>query len=287
MRHEELARFVREQLVFIAVSVAAFASGPAIVHAQNREFAPVVFSESLDLSRGRLLPGTTDGLILSRGDYCYLMLEEWGWESCDGIDAVIVGHLDATDTTMIAEPNSAGFVRFDDWESADRDSEIARIEAGLERSLAVQSERTGDDIRFLGWRSYPTLNPARHYMYYATDISWNGSLQTNIRATVFDRKGYVVFTIVPIAADPTAGEIEAMIDATLNRYVPAAEQSYAAFVTGDKVATAGAIGVLATMMGVKYGKSATAGFMAALLLIAKKAWFVLLLPLVWLKRLFR
>lgn len=282
-----LARFAREQIVLLAVSVAAFASGPAIVHAQGRNFSPTPFSESLDVSRGRLLPGTKDGLILSRGDYCYLMLEEWGWDGCDGIDAVIVGHLSSTDTTMIETPNSAGLVRFDDWESADRDQEIAGIEAGLQQSLAAQSERTGDDIRFIGWRTYPTLNPDRHYLYYATDISWNGGLQTNIRATVFDRRGYVVFTIVPVQDAPSPGEIESMIDATLNRYVPAAEQSYAAFTTGDKVASAGAIGVLATMMGVKYGKGAVAGLIATLLLIAKKAWFVLLLPLVWLKRLFR
>ena len=47
-----------------------------------------------------------------------------------------------------------------------------------------------------------------------------------------------------------------------------------------------ALGVLAALVGVKYGKAAATGFVAILLLFLKKAWFVLLLPLVFLIKLF-
>jgi hypothetical protein len=45
--------------------------------------------------------------------------------------------------------------------------------------------------------------------------------------------------------------------------------------------------VFAGILGVKYGKAAGAGIFAVALLLLKKAWFVLLLPLVWVGRLFR
>ncbi len=48
----------------------------------------------------------------------------------------------------------------------------------------------------------------------------------------------------------------------------------------------GALGVLATMLGVKYGGAASAGLIALLLVVLKKGAFILLLPLVWLRRLF-
>ncbi len=48
----------------------------------------------------------------------------------------------------------------------------------------------------------------------------------------------------------------------------------------------GALGVLAATLGVKYGGAASAGLIALGLLVLKKGAFILLLPLVWLRRLF-
>ena len=48
----------------------------------------------------------------------------------------------------------------------------------------------------------------------------------------------------------------------------------------------GAVGVLAALVGVKYGKAAATGLIAVALLFLKKAWFLLLIPLVFLKKLF-
>ena len=78
-----------------------------------------------------------------------------------------------------------------------------------------------------------------------------------------------------------------IVAAATAAYVPKLGDSYAEFTSGDRVAGYGAVGVLATMLGVKYGKAATAGLIAAALLFLKKAWFLLLLPLFWLKNLFR
>lgn len=72
-----------------------------------------------------------------------------------------------------------------------------------------------------------------------------------------------------------------------DHYKTNASQGYAEFVTGDKVAAVGAVGVLATLVGVKYSKGIAAWLFVVGLAFAKKAWFLILLPLFWLKNLFR
>ena len=105
-------------------------------------------------------------------------------------------------------------------------------------------------------------------MVYATDSTSNGELVTNIKATVFDRRGYVVFPIVPLGTTLTDLEIREMVDATLTSYVPVPDDTHASFVSDDKVAAA--IGVLATLVKVKFGKAAVGGLLAAALLFLKK-----------------
>ncbi len=43
----------------------------------------------------------------------------------------------------------------------------------------------------------------------------------------------------------------------------------------------GPVGVLASLVGVKYSKGAIAGIIAALTLLVKKAWFILVVPILW------
>ena len=45
--------------------------------------------------------------------------------------------------------------------------------------------------------------------------------------------------------------------------------------------------MLATVLGVKYGKAASAGLLAVVLILLKKAWFIVLLPFVALGGLFK
>lgn len=279
-----LRAFAKEQVCFLAVSFAVFSTEPAIVHAQAGDIAPLPFTQALNLSRGSVSPGSAEGVYLTLTDACKIAMGDWGWDSCDGLDAMIVQHLPGVDTTLIDKPNSDGFVTYEDWEGGDRDAAIAQIETELASSLKAQGEKTGQDIAFKGWRVYPTLDVANNRMVYATDSTWNGDPVINIKATVFDRRGYVVFSIVPVSDAMTELEIRNMVDATLAAYLPAPDETYTSFVSGDKVAAAGAIGVLATLVGVKYGKAAVGGIIAAALLFLKKGAFLVLLPIAWVVR---
>ena len=281
---QKLKTFLREQVVFLTVAFVSFSTEPAILYAQ--EVNPVPFTQSLNVSRGSVTPASAEAVYLTQKDMCAYVTESWGWSDCNGVDAMIWGQMPGVDTTVIESPNSDGYVTFEDWESDDKDQVIKEIEESIRLGMAQQAERLGVDIAFTGWSVYPTLDPERQMMYYATNSVWGGMNNVNISATVFDRRGYVKFMIVPTAETITAAQTEKLITSTLASYVPSNGESYAAWQSGDKVAAVGAVGVLAALAGLQYSKSTAGGLMAVLLLILKKAWFVVLLPFIFLKNLF-
>ncbi|WP_370212464.1 DUF2167 domain-containing protein [Roseovarius sp.] len=283
-----LNAILRENLIFLVVSFLIFSSEPTIVYAQGGN--PYAFTEPLTVSRGKLMPSSPEAIKIPHNEMCELVKTEWGWESCDTVDAMVVLFTPQIDNLMIDKPDTSGYVKLDDWDSAEREDVISSIEDHLRASLKAQGERSGQKITFDGWRVYPTLNADKKYMYYATDIGWNGESSINVKAVAFDRRGFVAFSIVPVDSDMNEPQMVATINAVLDKYQPKAQEEYSAFSSGDKVAAVGAVGVLASLLGVKYGKGAATGLLFVLTLLLKKAWFILLFPLYWvwgwIKRLF-
>jgi uncharacterized membrane-anchored protein len=282
------SRSTHENIVYVVVALAAFLAEPTIVRAQG-DYNWVNFTKPLALSRGSLTASSPGALYLNHEDTCNLLVEEWAWDrehDCPSIESLVVGTPDGVDSFIVAKPNNDGFVVFDDWD-ADTDEEIDAIWDSYVEGMADQSKQLGIEIKPIDWYVYPTLNKDRALMYYAILSEWNGEPTINIHATLFDRKGYLVFQIVTISSDPGATALENMMLATLDSYQSTHSENYFDFSEGDKVAAVGAMGVLATLMGVKYGKGFFAAALAFGLLFLKKAWFLLLLPLVFLKRLFK
>ncbi|MCK5621429.1 MAG: DUF2167 domain-containing protein [Alphaproteobacteria bacterium] len=276
----------KDNVVFILVATAAFLSEPTIANAQTDPYSPVNFTEPLSLYRGKISPISPDSLYLNDEDRCNYMINEWGWGSCDGIEALIFGLAPGIDTVMVETPNSEGYVKFDDWEDADRQDEIDTIWNEFAESAKEQGKALGESIVPVRWYVQPTLNKEKSYLYYAILIDWEGEIVINAKASLFDRNGYVAFRLTPESSSLSESELQRLVEISLDAYQPEAKQAYFDFQDGDKVAAVGAIGVLATLVGVKYGKAAATGFVAILLLFLKKAWFVLLIPLVFLKKLF-
>lgn len=266
---QKLKKFAREQIIFLTVAFVSFATQPAIVRAQDVN--PLPFTEAQSVSRGSVTPASKDAIYLTTKDACTIATYDWGWESCETLDALIWSQLPDIDTTVIEKPDTSGYVEFDDWDSDEKDAIVADIEESLRIGLAEQGRALGVDISFTGWSVYPTLNTEKQMMYYATNSLWNGEQNVNIEASVFDRRGYVRFKIVPVATQVTPAEVETMITQTLAQYQPAPGESYASFASGDKIAAVGAVGVLAGLAGLQYGKGAATGILAVALLILKKA----------------
>ena len=280
-----MRRHLVDNAVFLMISLAVLITQPALVNAQSRGYNPVNFTEPLNLSRGSLSPGSSSAEYLTRREACRAVTQEWGWASCESVDAFIIGQAPGLEALVVSKPNSDGYVKFDDWDSGDRSDEIETIWEGFVEGTKEQSRRLGEKITPLEWYVYPTLVKDKSYLYYAILLDWNGTKQINIKASYFDRRGYITFLTVPDGTDYSKEEIRDLVEAALDSYEPKAQQSYFDFKDGDKIAAAGAIGVLATLVGVKYGKGVFAGLFAILLAIFKKAWFLLFLPLIFLKNL--
>lgn len=278
----KMKKILADNFVFLALAFLPYISEPAIANAQQSNGQVTSFLQPLSFTRGSLEPGSVTSEVLSKEVYCEIMLDSWGWSSCDGIETVVVGYNGVIDTLIVEKPQSDGFVKFDDWESSDKDSEISKIQKELISSLEAQSKATGADIRFGGWKIYPKLNKDTKVMMYAVNIIWDGVENINVKASKFDRRGYVVFRFVPIESNLDENELENIVIGAMNNYKPYKTESYASFSSGDKVAAVGALGVLAGLVGVKYGKAAFGGFLAIALVFLKKGAVLLLLPLIWL-----
>ena len=250
------------------------------------EYQPIPFEKPLELSRGSLSAITDDGLYLTDKDACHLVTALWGWDrsSCGAVDKIIINATSTIDTLVVEVPNSDGFVTFDDWEKSDRESEVESIWNSLKTQTEEQAKTLGAEIILDDWLVHPTLDQEKRYLYYATTMTWDGEPIVNIKASIFDRSGYVTFLIIPVDSNMAADQVRIEIDQVLSAYTPNESQSYADFTEGDKVATAGVLGVLAALVGVKYGKVLAAGLIAVVIAFAKKLWFLILLPFIALFR---
>ncbi|MCF2905260.1 DUF2167 domain-containing protein [Octadecabacter sp. CECT 8868] len=279
-----IKKFLREQIIFLVVSFVSFSSVPAIVSAQ--EYNPIPFVEPLNVSRGKFIPNGQEAYSFSKAELCAISREEWGWDDCSHVDVYIEYAEGDLGSVMIEFPDSSGYVEYDDWSSEEREIVIREIEESTRLGIAAQSEQLGIPISFTGWSVYPTLDQEKNILYYAIELDWNGDRTINVDASVFDRRGYVTVSMVPYLAEVTEEEIRQMIVGVLGQYESFESQSYASFVSGDKVAAIGSVGVLAALAGIQYGKGTSVGIFAAIALFLKKAWFLLLLPFIWVKKFF-
>ncbi|MEM9796938.1 MAG: DUF2167 domain-containing protein [Pseudomonadota bacterium] len=259
----------KEFLILTLMSFVPFAGVPAITHAQEAASGPFTTAAPVNVSRGQIVPSDPETFSVPKTDYCPVVSQDWGWGHCEGIDAFLVASTPKTDSMIVNTPVSDGYVTFDDWTEESAAALIVEIEASLRASASEQQRIAGYPIEFAGWRVSPTLDRDRSIMYYATDWIFDGEPTINIFATQFDRYGYVDFSVIPVATDIGAAEVKSLIVDNLALYQPAPQQDYASFQSGDKVAAVGALGLLGSFFGVKYGKAAAGGIAAALVFLKK------------------
>jgi uncharacterized membrane-anchored protein len=282
-----MRKFLLDHFSLICISMASFLAEPALVAAQEVSYNPVNFSEPLILSRGELRPDYQGAVYLDADERCRLMIAEWGHtaEDCAATDAMLLGPVPGVDTLIVAKPNSEGFIKGDDWDTSSAEA-IDAIWTALVEGVREQGRLLGQKIEPIGWQVRPAYIRDRGYLFYSYIVDWDGKRTINAKAALFDRRGYVQFSIVPASSHASALEVREMTEQALRLYKAKEGVSYAEFTSGDTVAATGAVGVLAALTGVKYGKGATVGLLAVLAAMAKKLWFLLLLPFVYLKRLF-
>ena len=275
--------FAGALLLACLANLAPGAAGPAaaLTEAEEQQLTAII-QNAADASAGADIGDATitaqGGGVLQGDDACTFDRLINAEESC-AVDAIVFPPEEtAIDTIYYLPPAEIGYVDMEEW-TEDANNDIDAIWASFVEGAKAQSERIGYQVTPLKWVLYPTLNKDTKVMTYGILLDFGGQQVINLHAIKFTRSGYVEMNIVTgedmLAA--TGRSFDDVATYTSATYAPESGFRYADFKDGDKIAAVGAVGVLASVMGVEYTKKGTlAAIGAAILLFAKKAWFLLL-----------
>lgn len=182
----------------------------------------------------------------------------------------------------------AGYVSDDDWSELNPDALLREIIDNTNKSNEERKRNGFAPISVVGWEHEPAYDQLTNTVYWAIRGAEGESHVINAIALKLGRKGYSKLTAV-IPAEKYR-PLSNLLVTTLNNYQIEKGFRYADYTTGDKIAAFGLASLVAITAGSKGKKGIMAGIFAALLVFAKKLWFLIFLPFIfawsWLKGLF-
>jgi uncharacterized membrane-anchored protein len=251
------------------------------------------FEASLTYETGEIaLPGGKASLTVPE-DYFYLspadtkrVLEEaWGNPEGEPMLGMLFPMkyqvLDNASWGVTIEYAEDGYVSDDNVEDIDYADLLAEMKADVQEESKWREEEGYPSIALIGWAEKPYYDQKTHKLYWAKEIKFGESEQNTLNYNVraLGRQGYLVMNF--IASMDQLNEVNAARDEVLAMARFNDGHKYSQFDPDiDDVAAYGIGGLIA-------GKVlAKTGLFALALVFLKKFWFVLFLPLVWLKKKF-
>lgn len=248
------------------------------------------FEASLTYKTGKItLPGGKATLNVPE-DYYYLspqdtkrVLEEaWGNPEGEPMLGMLFPQeyrvLDAASWGVTIEYAEDGYVSDEDAVDINYDELLKEMRRDTAEESERRSEQGYPSIELVGWAEQPYYDANTHKLYWAKELIFGENemhtLNYNVRA--LGRQGYLVMNF--IADMGQLEEVNSARDEVLAMVSFNDGHKYSEFDPDiDKVAAYGIGGLIA-------GKVlAKTGFLALALVFLKKFWFVILLPLYWLK----
>ena len=268
---------------------------PAAALAQFPEEGPIVELDWQETPGSYALPATNSRYELSHEeillvgsearDFMDLSQGVTGWDDVEAVVYTVEGR--GRDSWLTVEYYDIGYVRDDDWQELDSDQIYNELLAATEASNEERRANGYPTLELTGWVEYPYYDEASDTAYWALKaVDSAGEETVNAVALKLGRHGYSAITWVGEPRQFTRAE-ETLRPAIRN-YSFDDGFRYADFREGDVVAAVG-LGTLAYAMatGNKTTKAAAAGIFAVIAALAKKFWFLLLAPFVFLGKLFR
>jgi uncharacterized membrane-anchored protein len=201
-------------------------------------------------------------------------------------ETVAVAQSRTSDAIIYVDYLAEGFVTDDDWSDVDPDALLEDISAANEAANGERARNGFAPMHTIGWLIPPTYDPDKNMARWAIELEEDGERFANIQVIKLGRRGYHQITWAgPLhGAEGTPRFLQAMIDS--HSYDDGFR--YADYIEGDQLAGFG-IGALvaASAVGSKPGKGVIAAIVGGAILIAKKAWFVVLGGLAALGALFK
>ena len=267
-------------------------SEEAIAQQQFEKWAQE-FEASLTYETGEIaLPGGKASLTVPE-DYFYLspadtkrVLEEaWGNPEGEPMLGMLFPMkyqvLDNASWGVTIEYAEDGYVSDDNVEDIDYAELLAEMKADVQEESIWREEEGYPSIALIGWAEKPYYDRETHKLYWAKEIKFGESEQNTLNYNVraLGRQGYLVMNF--IASMDQLDEVNAARDEVLAMARFNDGHKYSQFDPDiDDVAAYGIGGLIAGKVLAKTGVFALA------LVFLKKFWFVLFLPLVWLKKRF-
>ena len=205
----------------------------------------------------------------------------WTWGTPDYSLMLIRSGAD----TIYIEYEGGGYVSIDDWKNVDTNAMIKELN---DNAKTVVQDRKAKNLPYatkFSWVHKPQLDRQKNMVYYAYKVEWSDdNLSLESLSLVLGRKGYTTVTFV------TRYDENISLAAASKRnkdksstFIYNEGEMYSNFKTGDKIAAVGIGALLATTLGVKALKP---GLLVGLALLLKKFWFIILLPLAFIGKLF-
>ena len=212
------------------------------------------------------------------------------WEALNGVNAppgMEAALYDPQSQALVfCQKLGEGYVKLDDWDEVDADAMLKSVSDNTEADNAQRKASGLPAVHVVGWLERPHLDRANNTVRWAFEArdDESGAVVNSI-ALVLARDGFEKMIWVGPKSD--AGTAELLKVAQAGFAFPVGRR-YADFQPGDKVAEYGIAGLVAAVLGAKVATKL--GLFALLAVFAKKAWFLIFVPLAigwrWLKRQF-
>lgn len=206
------------------------------------------------------------------------------WDDVQFVSVVVDGP--AANTQTIYSHHDIGYIHDDDWSEIDPSDLLDVIRQNTREGNKERRANGYPTLKIQGWLQKPAYDKDLDTAYWAVSIQESTSVETvNAVALKLSRDG---FSKIIWVGHPAQFQGEKTLRSVGNSYQFKRGNRYADFSTGDVVA---GVGLAALTTGIITGKgwkkTAGAGLAALLLAFAKKLWFLILIPFLWIGKLFK
>jgi uncharacterized membrane-anchored protein len=173
-----------------------------------------------------------------------------------------------------------GYIDDSDWEKLDSDDLMQGVIEGTVEANKIRAVNGVAELNVKGWVKEPTYDRARDVALYVIEAESEDESIFNSVALKLGREGFTRITLVGPANSPQ--DSETTLTAALDSHSFHDGFLYSDYEPGNRMAGIGLASLVALTAGSKNGKGIAAGVLATLLIFAKKLWFVIFLPFVFL-----
>jgi uncharacterized membrane-anchored protein len=195
-----------------------------------------------------------------------------------------LGLIEATNGhwSVIFEFSDIGYVKDDDKNKLDADKLLASFKAGTAEQNKQRVANGRAPLEIIGWEQPPHYDDVSHNLTWAIRCSSEGRQILNYNTRLLGRLG--VMEVVLICEPDQLSETLPTFTGLLAGYSFQADQNYAAYRQGDKVAK---YGLAALVLGGAAVGAAKLGMLGWLLPFLKKGWILIVAALAGLANFFR